>query len=103
MLNDWNSSIWAKNGTRSCAGSAERSIATSCMCETSKEPMRFVACSPIWPLARLAMTIWRWFIAYARSNLGATWPRISRMFGDVPNCPALFRIGATASVRKRRS
>ena len=51
----WNSSTWAKNGTRLSGARALRPMATSCRCEMRSEPSKFAACSPTLPLARLAM------------------------------------------------
>ena len=99
-LNVWNSSTCTKNGTRWRGGSAPRSIATSCKCETRSDPSKFDACSPIAPLARFAIRMRRLSIVNLRSRRGATCPRMSRRCGDAVNCPALFRIGAIASERR---
>lgn len=41
-LNVWNSSTRAKNRMRRCAGSAPRSMAISCRCETRSDPRRLL-------------------------------------------------------------
>ena len=51
-----NSSTWTKNGARFSGASSLRAMVTSCKCEMSSEPSKFAACSPICPLARLAMS-----------------------------------------------
>src|SRR5207249_3596204 len=58
------------------------------------------ACSPIDPLARLAMRIRRLFMVNDKSSLGATWPKMSLTAGEALICPALLRIGAIDSLRK---
>ena len=72
---DWNSSMWTKNGTRFSGAWSLRPWRRVADARASSEPSRFAACSPICPLARLAMRMPRWSIAWARSNFGACWPK----------------------------
>ena len=64
-----------------------------------ERPRRFAACSPIVPLARLAMRMRRLFIVNERSRRGAICPRMSRRCGEAAICPTLLRTGAIASER----
>ena len=80
-------------------GMVLRAIAVSWMWETRRDPRTLVACSPIVPLARFAITICWWSIACASENFGDVCPRMSRRLGEVVNWPALLRIGAVTSKR----
>ena len=51
--NDWNSSTWAKNGTRSSGAWALRPMATSCKCETKQRAEQIRGLLPYLPFGEV--------------------------------------------------
>ena len=87
-LKVWNSSTWTKNGTRSRGGSAPRSIATSCKCDTSREPKKVRRLLPYRPFRQVrdqdAPVVHRESKVKARSDLAEDEPQVRRR-GDLPD------------------